>query len=92
MACGLPVIACEGSGAAEVVIHGENGFLVPPNDLEALIHALQSILDDPYKRALMGVKARKYVLEKADSRTCIQKLEAFFKSVASKTCEISSTN
>ena len=28
MACGLPVIACAGSGAAEVVREGENGFLV----------------------------------------------------------------
>ena len=32
MACGLPVIACSGSGAAEVVQPGENGWPVPPRD------------------------------------------------------------
>ena len=34
MACGVPVIACEGSGATEVIRTGENGLLVPPDDVD----------------------------------------------------------
>ena len=44
MACGLPVIGCSGSGAAEVITPGVNGLLVPPHDRDALAGALRSLL------------------------------------------------
>ena len=62
MACGLPVIACAGSGAAEVVFPGENGLLVPPGDVDALADALRQLLGDAIGRAEMGERARRYVL------------------------------
>lgn len=83
MACGLPVIACEGSGAAEVVIPEENGFLVPPGDMNMLMKTLRDILDDPEKREIMGLRARKYVLKEADSKICLKGLEAFYRDVIS---------
>jgi glycosyltransferase involved in cell wall biosynthesis len=30
MACGLPVIACDAHGPAEIVRDGESGWLIPP--------------------------------------------------------------
>ena len=68
MACGLPVIACEGSGAAEVVVPDNNGLLVPPGDLSALVNALRRLLSDPEGREAMGARAREYVLAEADSK------------------------
>ncbi len=59
MACGLPVIACEGSGVAEIVRHGENGLLVPPHDVEALTAALRSLLRNAEQRQAMGEFARR---------------------------------
>ena len=83
MACGLPVIACSGSGAAEVVQAGETGFLVPPQNLEALVEALRMLLSDPAKRQVMGEKARQFVLDEADSAICLRRLEAFYLAVIS---------
>ena len=82
MACGLPVIACAGSGAAEVVRQNENGLLVPPRDVEALTVALRSLLKNNSQREKMGAFARQFVLAEADSRACIKKLEAFYATVA----------
>ena len=81
MACGLPVIACAGSGAAEVVRVDENGLLVPARDVEALAAALRLLLADGSRREKMGEFARRFVLAEADSRVCIKKIEAFYAAV-----------
>ena len=81
MACGLPAIACAGSGAAEVVKHGETGLLVPPNDVGELTTALRTLLTDEERCCAMGERARHYVLAEADSRKCVDKLEAFYTAV-----------
>ena len=84
MACGMPVIACAGSGAAEVIRDGETGFLVPPHDLEELVRALRLLLSDSSRRETMGMNARRYVLAEADATVCLKKLEAFYLAVAGK--------
>ena len=45
-ACGTPVVGARDSGAEEPVIHGENGLLVPSNDVPALTDALRTVLTD----------------------------------------------
>ena len=37
---GLPVITTTRAGAADLVRHGENGFVIPPGDSDALAEAL----------------------------------------------------
>ena len=54
MRAGLPVVASNVGGIPEVVADGETGFLVPPDDVDALAGALQRLLDDPELRARMG--------------------------------------
>lgn len=44
MAAGLPIVATRASGAEDVVIHGKTGYLVPPNDSNALADAIDLIL------------------------------------------------
>ncbi len=78
MACGLPVIACAGSGAAEVIAPEETGLLVPTGDLGALTDVLRRLLSDETLRATMGKCARRYVLEHADSEVCLTRIEAFY--------------
>jgi glycosyltransferase involved in cell wall biosynthesis len=82
MSCGLPVIACAGSGASEVIRDGETGFLVPPDDVEALACVLRKLLTDATARRSMGLSARAYALDCADGERCIDALEAFYERVA----------
>src|SRR5205823_2968460 len=63
MSSGKPVIACRGQGIAEVIDHGRNGWLVAPNDLGALIHALARLLTDAKLRSTLGCEARKTIIE-----------------------------
>jgi glycosyltransferase involved in cell wall biosynthesis len=84
MACGLPVIACSGSGASEVIRHGANGLLVPVEDEDALTAALRALLQDADCRESMGRNARQFVLDEADSHQCMKKLEAFYVSVVKR--------
>ena len=78
MSCGLPVIGCSGSGVEEIVTHGKNGLLVPPKDVKALQQALSNMLNDESNLQKMGANARSYVLNEADSESCLRKLEMFY--------------
>lgn len=78
MACGLPVIACEGSGAAEVIRHGESGLLVPPGNVQALADALKSLLKSPEAREKTSRFARQHALASSDSAACLRKLETYY--------------
>lgn len=45
MACGVPVIATDCPyGPREIIKNGENGILVPMDDMEALVQAIRSVL------------------------------------------------
>ncbi len=43
MACGVPVIAYDLGGPGELIEDGFNGFLVKPNDIDAMIEATRSV-------------------------------------------------
>lgn len=63
-ACGKPLVATDAPGCREVVRHGVNGLLVPPNDPGALAAALRQLAADPALRGRMGAASRQLVLEK----------------------------
>jgi len=58
MRAGLPVIVSDVGGAAEAVIIGETGFIVPPADRDALVVALRTLANDPDMRVRMGQAGR----------------------------------
>ncbi len=58
MACGLPVIAADALGPAEIVRPGETGWLVAPDDETALVNALTEVVEKPAERRRRGAKAR----------------------------------
>lgn len=63
-ASGRPIVATDVPGCREVVSHGVNGFLVPPNDAESLAKALYELITDPDLRGRMGASGRKLVSER----------------------------
>ncbi|MGN6664159.1 MAG: glycosyltransferase [Solirubrobacterales bacterium] len=58
MACGLPAIAVDRGGPAAIVEDPETGWLVPPDDRDALAAAISAAIGDGYERRLRGERAR----------------------------------
>ncbi len=61
MSSGLPVLLTRVGAAPEVVAHGETGWLIPPDDRDALEAALLHLLNDGALRARLGEAARRRV-------------------------------
>jgi len=64
MDTGVPVVASAVSGIPEVVVDGETGWLVPPEDPEALAGALAEVLTDPVGARARGEAGRRRVEER----------------------------
>jgi glycosyltransferase involved in cell wall biosynthesis len=62
MGFGLPAIASLGGAAREIITHGQDGFLVPPEDPACLAECLRMVLDDRQVLAAMGLSARRRYL------------------------------
>ena len=58
MASGLPVVATDVGGNAELVRHGSTGTIVPPADATAIAAALQRYIEDEATRREQGDAAR----------------------------------
>ncbi len=71
MAAGLPIVATDVGGLAEVVAHGDTGFLAPARDDEALAGLVLRLADDADLRRRMGHAGRTRVKERFDEpRMC----------------------
>ena len=57
MACGCPVIATSNTGGEDLFTDGDEGFIVPIRDVDALTECLQQLADYPDQRATMGQRA-----------------------------------
>ncbi len=54
MAHALPVIVAQGDGTQDDLVRSENGWQVPPDDLQALVNSLHQALADPARLRRMG--------------------------------------
>ncbi|MGH8637214.1 MAG: glycosyltransferase, partial [Burkholderiales bacterium] len=61
MAAGMPVVASDVGGVAEIVAHGRTGLLVRRGDTQALAASLQRLAADPDLRRQLGAAARAHV-------------------------------
>ena len=57
MACGLPVVASEASGASEIIT-ASSGFVTPPGDLDRLVELLRWFDQHRDELPAMGQEAR----------------------------------
>jgi L-malate glycosyltransferase len=70
MAAGVPVVACRVGGNKELIRDGENGFLVPPSDAEALAERIDTLVQQLELRKSFGVVARKDARRFSTEKVC----------------------
>jgi glycosyltransferase involved in cell wall biosynthesis len=58
MQAGRPVIATCAGGIPEIIVDGDSGLLVPPNDVDGLSAAISRLLADDGLRERIGARAR----------------------------------
>ncbi len=58
MACGLPAVATRSLGPATIINDGQTGWLVDPDDQDALVTALTEVVQDRAERERRGELAR----------------------------------
>lgn len=68
MATAKPIIGCRQQGIEEIVRHGENGWLIQPDNLQEMVQALDILLENAPLRKQMGMEARKTTAEKLTLR------------------------
>ena len=74
MACGLPAVVSDIPGNQEWITPGENGWLFPDGDANALANAILNTIDQREKLPQMGQTARKVTEDRADWNKNFQEL------------------
>ncbi len=66
MAMGRAVITTDAPGCRETVVDGDNGYLVPVQDVSALAAAMIKLVESPARVAAMGTRSRQMAEDKYD--------------------------
>ncbi|TIN11640.1 glycosyltransferase family 4 protein [Mesorhizobium sp.] len=66
MAMGRAVITTDAPGCRETVVEGQNGYLVPPRNAQALAEAMERFMANPALAARMGAESRRIAETKYD--------------------------
>ncbi|HLS71722.1 MAG TPA: glycosyltransferase family 4 protein [Chitinophagaceae bacterium] len=82
MECGLPCVSFDcPSGPRDIIKEGEDGFLVAPEDTEALAEKMIYLIENPEKRKEMGIKAKKNV-QRFQAESIVADWHALFQDLA----------
>jgi glycosyltransferase involved in cell wall biosynthesis len=82
MAAGLPVVGTNVNGIREIVVPGQTGLLVPPDDADALAEALDALLSDADLRARMGRRGRDRAASEFSIDALVDRKTALFREIA----------
>ena len=78
MALGKSIVASNVGGIPDLVIHGKNGFLVPPKNPRQLAKYIQVLLEDKDKREKMGL-AGKEMASNFSNEIMVEKIANLYK-------------
>lgn len=85
MACAKPILAVDLHGIAEVIEHGQTGFLFSPGDPKTFFRALRAAVESTSKTNAVGARARALSRTICDPKQCAQTMAN-----ALRTCAFSS--
>ena len=81
-AAGRPVIATRVGGVPDLVVSGDTGLLVPPDDPDALARAIQSLLDDVEMRDRLGRAGRRRVVPAYNAERLLEDIDLLYRELA----------
>ncbi|MCA9011712.1 MAG: glycosyltransferase family 4 protein, partial [Planctomycetaceae bacterium] len=84
VAMGKPVVTTTVGDLPLAVIDGENGFLVPPGEVQPLAAALERLVQNREMRSQFGKRGRKLIQDQFSPAAMTEKLEAMYLSVLEK--------
>lgn len=82
LACGVPVVATNAGGNPEIVIHGENGFLVPVGAPSLMAEKVLFLMRNRSLAAEMGRAGRLKVLTEFSLEKMIDRHAAYYAEIA----------
>lgn len=78
----IPVIATSVGDIPEVIKNNETGIIVPPNDPQLLLNAINSLLEDKDKASKMAEHAYDFLIENFTWEKLISKYVDFYKNLS----------
>lgn len=72
------VLATNVGGNPELVINGDNGLLVPPNDVPALVGGLEYLSKEPELRVTMGRRGRMRIEQHFSLSQMVEKMDELY--------------
>jgi N-acetyl-alpha-D-glucosaminyl L-malate synthase BshA len=78
MCFACPCVARPVGGIPEVVVDGTTGLLVPSGDADALAHAVESLIQDPARRAALGRAAQQRARERFSAAAIVPRYEELY--------------
>lgn len=84
-AMGLPSIVTDINGSREIIIDGQNGIIVPPQNEEALYQAMKLFVEDPQKTQSLAANARPLIASRFEQGYVRKCLYDFYHQVLNNT-------
>jgi glycosyltransferase involved in cell wall biosynthesis len=81
---GTAVVASSSGGLAEIIQHGENGFLVPPDNVEALAKTLLRLLQNRELAEKMGRAGRQTALRLLHEETYVDRIIQLYETLSGR--------
>jgi len=83
MACRIPTIGTAVGGITDIINHGENGILVPPEDTKVLSGVLKRVIEDGNLARKIAEKGFQTVKEKFTWEKVLQQMENIYQGLSS---------
>lgn len=81
MAFSVPIITTAVGAIPEMIRHGKDAYVVPPDNLEALTEAIDFMMSHPEQGELMGAAGRKTFLQKFNAHVMVDHYLASYKNI-----------
>lgn len=81
LASSLPVVATDIGGIPEIITDKHDGYLVPSQDVDALVSRISKLLDDKKSREIFKINGLRKVRSKFDINVQVKNLTSLYKEV-----------